>query len=56
MRMDFRIIVMRKRNYNQLKLGDCEMFKIFSRKKKLTKHAVFDQRNKPMLSAQEVTT
>ena len=55
MRMDFRIIVMRKRNYNQLKLGDCEMFKIFSRKKN-SQSMLFDQKNKPMLSAQEVTT
>ena len=47
--MNFRIIVMRKRNYNQLKLVDCEMFLKSSLGPKHIKHAVFGQRNKPAL-------
>ena len=47
--MNFRIIVMRKRNYNQLKLVDCENFLKSSLGTKHIKHAVFGQRNKPAL-------
>ena len=50
MRMDFRILVMRKRNYNQLKLVNCEMLQ-FSLGKKLIEHAVFGQRKKLVLNA-----
>ena len=41
---------MRKRNYNQLKLEDYETFK---QKTKLINHAVFGQRNKPVLIARD---